>query len=128
MSVCRSTRIAVESGCALAPEQERHIFSCRECRSLARAERVLSRLAELPGAPSPSAFFVSAVRARLHSRPARNRIRRRRAVSWAAAILLFAVAAGIGSRIEEQSGDRLSDLARTGLGVPDSSDAVPIGL
>jgi hypothetical protein len=128
VSVCRSTRASVAAGDALAPEQERHLFKCRRCRRATRAERLLGRLPDLAEAPPPSSGFASSVLAKLDPPRALGRSCFRRSVRWAAAIALFALAAGAGWRMEEQAEVRTSDLARTGLGLPDSSETVPIGL
>jgi hypothetical protein len=105
MKDCRRIRKAVAQNSPLPAELEQHLFGCRTCRRLVRAQQILGLLHEFRQAPaSASPEFVERVMSRLAERE------EEKPKAWFglevmrwAAILMFSIAAGYGFSVSEDA-------------------------
>lgn len=117
MKACRGVQKAIRRKEPLTGERERHLFECEGCRGLARAERILGLLGELhEPEPGVSADFVERVmrglpRGGRASSPVWPAVLR-----WAAAVILFAMAAGYGYRAASTASSEAEQVAGSSLG------------
>ena len=118
MTTCRGVQLAIRRKEPLTGERERHLFECVSCRGLARAERILGLLGEVrEPEPAVSPDFVERVmrglpQAGRGSSPAWATVLR-----WAAAIALFAIAAGYGYRAASSASSEAEQVAGSSLAV-----------
>ncbi len=128
MSTCRQVKKAIRRREPLAGDRERHLFACGECRGLARAERILGLLGELRRPEPPvSSDFVERVmlglpRAGDAPGPVWPALLR-----WAAAIVLFAMAAGYGYRAASSASSDAEQVAGSSLGAETDAGLSSLG-
>lgn len=128
MKECRGVGRAIRRQTPLAGAQERHLFRCDGCRALARAERLLGQLGEFRE-PTPAADedFVGRVMRGLDAATAPAPSPTAARLRWAAAILLFAAAAGYGFRAADQASPEPEQVAGSSVGLDADSGLTAFG-
>ena len=117
MTTCRQVQKTIRRSHFLKGERERHLFSCEKCRAVARAERALGLLAEWSEPPAAvSEDFVERVMRGLPRPDPGSALSWPAALRWAAAILLFAAAAGYGYRAASSAAADAERVAGSSLG------------
>jgi hypothetical protein len=105
MKDCRRIRKAVAQNSPLPAELEQHLFGCRACRRLVRAQQILSLLQEFRQVPaSASPEFVERVMSGLAEREAEQPKAwfGLEVMRWAA-VLIFSMAVGYGFSVSEDA-------------------------
>lgn len=112
MNQCREGRRNISKGIPFSMELERHLFSCSACRRFARAEQILGLLSEFrqPLAVVPE-DFVERVMSGLTTKGEPKSSFALMALRWAAAILIFSMAAGYGFSISEDNSKSMQEVA-----------------
>jgi hypothetical protein len=119
MIACRVVRGAILRREAVTPELERHLFSCHACRSLARAERVMDQLEGYrePQVKVPPGFVERVMRGLPKVLDRGSRVAAAESLlRWAAALLLFSLAAGYGLAAAERGAQDTEQVAGSALG------------
>src|SRR5262249_54539749 len=127
MKDCRKIRKAVSQNSALPAELEQHLFACRACRRLVRAEQILGLLQEFRQVPaSVTPEFVE----RVMTGPRGREEMQPKAwfgpavIRWAA-VLMFSIAAGYGFSASEGAAKSLEWTASLTV-VPSPTTSVDI--
>ena len=105
MKDCRRIRKAVAQNSPLPTELEQHLFACRACRRLVRAEQILGLLHEFRQVPaSVSPEFVEGVMTALaEGEEAQPKASFGPKVMRWAAVLMFSLATGYGFSLSEDA-------------------------
>jgi hypothetical protein len=115
---------------ALTAELERHLFCCEACRKAVRVEQLLGSLGAVgTGARSVSEVppgFVEGVMKGLDREVVRPERKARAYLGWAAAALIFSLAAGYAFARTEETASALDQAASISAGASSDNPAEPL--
>lgn len=128
MKPCARIRKMLSGEEALTAELERHLFCCEACRKAVRVEQLLGSLAAVGSGgrsvPEIPVGFVAGVMNGISRKRRGPRERRSRAyLRWAAAALIFSLAAGYTFSRTEEAASALDQAASISAGAPSDSPA-----